>query len=126
VVILSGDHICHMDFDAMLAFHRSKKADMTVGMMVVPKEQIHQFGAGITNADGRIVEWEEKPEVPKTNLASKGIYLFDRKYLLATLTRQRNEIDFGVHILPWAIDNDDVFVYPFYGYWRAVGTIQAY
>lgn len=126
VIILSGDHIYHMDFDAMLAFHRSKKADVTVGMMVVPMEQIHQFGAGITNDDGRIVEWEEKPEVPRTNLASMGIYVFNRKYLLASLARSKDEIDFGMHILPWAIDNDNVFAYPFYGYWRDVGTIQAY
>jgi glucose-1-phosphate adenylyltransferase len=126
VIILSGDHIYHMDFDAMLAFHRAKKADVTVGMMVVPMDQIHQFGAGITNDDGRIVDWEEKPEVPKTNLASMGIYVFNRRYLLATLARSRDEIDFGMHILPWAIDNDNVFAYPFYGYWRDVGTIQAY
>ncbi len=126
VLILSGDHIYHMDFDAMLEFHRSKQADVTVGMMVVPREQIHQFGAGITNDDGRIVEWEEKPEVPKTNLASMGIYVFSRDYLLNSLGRSRDEIDFGMHILPWAIDNDNVFAYPFYGYWRDVGTIQAY
>ncbi|MGI9537082.1 MAG: glucose-1-phosphate adenylyltransferase family protein [Desulfocapsaceae bacterium] len=126
VVILSGDHIYHMDFDAMLEFHRAKKADVTVGMMVVPMEQIHQFGAGITNDDGRIVDWEEKPEVPKTNLASMGIYVFNRNYLLRSLARSGNEIDFGMHILPWAIENDNVFAYPFYGYWRDVGTIQAY
>ncbi len=126
VVILSGDHIYHMDFDAMLAFHRSKNADVTVGMMVVPKEQIHQFGAGITNDDGRIVDWEEKPEVPKTNLASMGIYVFNREYLLTSLARSKDEIDFGMHILPWGIENDNVFAYPFYGYWRDVGTIQAY
>lgn len=126
VIILSGDHIYHMDFDAMLAFHRAKKADVTVGMMVVPMEQIHQFGAGVTNDDGRIVEWEEKPEVARTNLASMGIYVFNRKYLLASLARSKDEIDFGMHILPWAIENDDVFAYPFYGYWRDVGTIQAY
>ncbi len=126
VVILSGDHIYHMDFDAMLAFHRSKRADVTVAMMVVPKEQIHQFGAGIANQDGRIVDWEEKPEVPKTNLASMGIYVFNRDYLLSSLARSKGEVDFGMHILPWAIDNDNVFAYPFYGYWRDVGTIQAY
>jgi len=126
VVILSGDHIYRMDFEAMLAFHRAKKADVTVGMMVVPLEQIHQFGAGVTNSDGRIVEWEEKPEVPRTNLASMGIYVFNRKYLMASLARSRDEIDFGMHILPWAIENDNVFAYPFYGYWRDVGTIQAY
>ena len=126
VVILSGDHIYHMDFDAMCAYHRSKKADVTVGMMVVPKSQIHQFGAGITNEENRIVDWEEKPQTPKTNLASMGIYVFDREYLLKTLARDKAEIDFGMHILPWAIDNDNVFAYPFYGYWRDVGTIQAY
>ena len=126
VVILSGDHIYHMDFDAMLEFHRAKKADVTVGMMVVPMEQIHQFGAGITNDDGRIVDWEEKPEVPKTNLASMGIYVFTRDYLLKSLARSGSEIDFGMHILPWAIEYDNVFAYPFYGYWRDVGTIQAY
>ncbi|HBH30025.1 MAG: glucose-1-phosphate adenylyltransferase [Desulfofustis sp. PB-SRB1] len=126
VVILSGDHIYHMDFYAMLEYHRAKKADVTVGMMVVPKEQIHQFGAGITNNDNRIVEWEEKPEVARTNLASMGIYVFDTQYLLNSLARNKDEIDFGMHILPWAIDNDNVFAYPFYGYWRDVGTIQAY
>lgn len=126
VLILSGDHIYHMDFAAMIEYHRSKKADVTVGMMVVPKSQIHQFGAGITNQDNRIVDWEEKPAVPRTNLASMGIYVFDQKYLLKTLARDKNEIDFGMHILPWAIDNDNVFAYPFYGYWRDVGTIQAY
>ncbi|NNK94403.1 MAG: glucose-1-phosphate adenylyltransferase [Desulfobacterales bacterium] len=126
VVILSGDHIYHMDFAVMLEYHRSKKADITVGMMVVPKEQIHQFGAGIVNTDNRIVDWEEKPQVPRTNLASMGIYIFDRSYLLRSLARDKAEIDFGMHILPWAIENDNVFAYPFYGYWRDVGTIQAY
>lgn len=126
VLILSGDHIYHMDFDVMLEYHRSKKADVTVGMMVVPKSEIHQFGAGIINNDNRIVEWEEKPQVPRTNLASMGIYIFDRNYLLRTLARNKAEVDFGMHILPWAIENDNVFAYPFYGYWRDVGTIQAY
>jgi len=125
-LILSGDHIYHMDFDAMIAFHRQQKADVTVGMMVVPKSQIHQFGAGIVNKENRIVEWEEKPKVPRTNLASMGIYVFTTKYLLETLSRDRNEPDFGMHILPRAIANDQVFAYPFYGYWRDVGTIQAY
>ncbi|RKX75168.1 MAG: glucose-1-phosphate adenylyltransferase [Spirochaetes bacterium] len=126
VVILSGDHIYYMDFEVMLEYHRAKKADVTVGMMVVPKSEIHQFGAGITNADNRIVDWEEKPEIPRTNLASMGIYVFDREYLLRALARDKDEIDFGMHILPWAIENDNVFAYPFYGYWRDVGTIQSY
>jgi glucose-1-phosphate adenylyltransferase len=126
VVLLSGDHIYNMDFYAMLEYHRYKKADVTVGMMVVPMSEIHQFGAGITDDDNRIIDWEEKPKHPKTNLASMGIYVFDYKYLLDSLYRDREEVDFGMHILPRAIDNDNVFAYPFYGYWRDVGTIQSY
>lgn len=126
VLILSGDHIYHMDFDVMLEYHRSKKADVTVAMMVVPKSEIHQFGAGITDNNNRIIEWEEKPAVARTNLASMGIYVFDRNYLLDALARDKNESDFGMHILPHAIEHDNVFAYPFYGYWRDVGTIQAY
>lgn len=126
VIILSGDHIYHMDFDAMVEYHRSKKADVTIAMMVVPKSEIHHFGAGITDKNDRIIDWEEKPKEPKTNLASMGIYIFDYQYLLDTLIRDPSEVDFGMHILPNAIANDNVFAYPFYGYWRDVGTIQAY
>jgi glucose-1-phosphate adenylyltransferase len=126
VVILSGDHIYHMDFDAMLSYHQHKRADITVGMMVVPKRDIHQFGAGIIDNENRIVDWEEKPKVPRTNLASMGIYVFDTKYLLRTLARDRKEVDFGMDIIPRAINEDRVYAYPFYGYWRDVGTIQSY
>lgn len=126
LVILSGDHIYRMDLDDMLEFHRRKKADVTIAMMVVPKEDIHQFGTGITNDEGRIVEWEEKPEVPRTNLASMGIYVFDTDYLLQLLGEDRAEVDFGMHLIPKAIERDDVFAYPFHDYWRDVGTIQSY
>lgn len=126
VVILSGDHIYLMDFEAMITYHRHKRADVTIGMMVVPKKDIHQFGAGIVDCHNRIVDWEEKPKEPRTNLASMGIYVFDTKYLLDTLGRDKKEVDFGMHIMPRAIADDQVFAYPFYGYWRDVGTIQAY
>ena len=126
VVILSGDHIYHMDFDAMIQYHRHKNADVTIGMMVVPKSEIHQFGAGIVNRENRIIDWEEKPRIPRTNLASMGIYVFDTDYLLRTLARDKKEIDFGMHIIPHAIEEDRVFAYPFYGYWRDVGTVQSY
>lgn len=126
IILLSGDHIYRMDFDDMLQFHRRKNADVTIGMMVVPESEIHQFGAGITNDEGRIVEWEEKPKVPRTNLASMGIYVFNTDYLLAVLAQDREEIDFGMHIIPRAIDQDKVFAYPFHGYWRDVGTLQSY
>ncbi|MFO7606587.1 MAG: sugar phosphate nucleotidyltransferase [Desulfurivibrionaceae bacterium] len=126
VVILSGDHIYRMDLEKMIEFHRRKEADVTVAMMVVPLDQIHQFGTGITDDEGRIVEWEEKPQKPRTNLASMGIYVFDTEYLLATLARNRLEIDFGIHIIPRAIAQDNIFAYPFEEYWRDVGTVQAF
>jgi glucose-1-phosphate adenylyltransferase len=126
VVVLSGDHIYRMDFDAMLSYHQHKRADVTIGMMVVPKRDIHQFGTGIIDNENRIVDWEEKPKVPRTNLASMGIYVFDTKYLLRTLAQDRKEADFGHDIIPRAINEDRVYAYPFYGYWRDVGTIQSY
>jgi len=126
VLILSGDHIYRMDFDDMIESHRRKKADVTIAMMEVPLEQIHQFGAGVTDEDGRIVEWEEKPEIPRTNLASMGIYVFDTEYLLNLLAEDKREIDFGMHLVPKAVARDRVYAYPFRGYWRDVGTIQAY
>jgi len=126
VIILSGDHIYRMDLNAMLSYHQHKQADVTIGMMVVPKSEIHQFGAGIVDNQNRIIDWEEKPKEPKTNLASMGIYIFDTQYLLKTLARDKKEIDFGMDIIPHSIKNDKVFAYPFYGYWRDVGTIQSY
>jgi len=126
LVILSGDHIYHMDLAGMLEFHRRRQADITVAMMVVPREQIHQFGAGITDEAGRIVEWEEKPKVPRTDLASMGIYVFNTDYLLDRLERDKSAMDFGMDIIPGAVTADRVFAYPFRGYWRDVGTIQAY
>jgi glucose-1-phosphate adenylyltransferase len=126
ILVLSGDHIYQMDLNAMIEFHRQKNADITVGMMIVPESQIHQFGSGITNDEGRIVEWEEKPKVPRTNLASMGIYVFKTEYLLNLLAEDKDMVDFGIHLIPKAITRDNVFAYPFEGYWRDVGTIQAY
>lgn len=126
ILILSGDHIYQMDLYAMIEFHRRKSADISIGMMIVPKSQVHQFGTGITNAEGRIVEWEEKPKVPRTNLASMGIYVFETEYLLHLLAEDREMVDFGMHLIPKAIARDNVFAYPFEGYWRDAGTIQAY
>ena len=126
ILLLSGDHIYQMDFDAMIQFHRAKKAELTIGMMVVPESEIHQFGAGIANSEGRIIDWEEKPKKARTNLASMGIYIFDTEYLVSLLVENRDEADFGMHLIPRAIARDNVFAYPFTGYWRDVGTIQAY
>jgi glucose-1-phosphate adenylyltransferase len=126
VLLLSGDHIYRMDFHRMIQFHRRKKADVTIGMMKVDMKDIHQFGTGIIDSEERIVEWEEKPEKPRTDLASMGIYVFDTDYLLSLLAENKAEIDFGMHLIPKAIERDNVFAFPFQGYWRDVGTVQAY
>jgi glucose-1-phosphate adenylyltransferase len=126
VIILSGDHIYSMDLEDMLQVHRRKEADMTVATMVVPREQIKEFGTAITDSDGRIVEWEEKPAQPRTELASMGIYVINTAYLLHTLETYRTDMDFGMDMIPRAITADRVYAYPFRGYWRDVGTIQAY
>lgn len=125
LLLLSGDHIYYMNYRAMVRFHQQKKADLTVAMMTVPMDQVRYFGTAITDQKGRIVEWEEKPEVPRTNLASMGIYVFKTSYLLSVLEAS-HEHDFGKDIIPLAIRQNLVYAYPFHGYWRDVGTIDAY
>ncbi len=125
VLILSGDHIYKMDYAALLDFHEQRHADLTIGMMTVPREETHHFGIGITGEAGQIIEWEEKPQNARSDLASMGIYAFETEYLLRIL-RSESEHDFGKHIIPAAIAGDRVFAYRFSGYWRDVGTLRAY
>ncbi len=125
VLILSGDHVYYMDYKDMVAHHRARGAKVTVAMMTVPWEQTHQFGIGILNDDGRIVDWEEKPKEARSNLASMGIYVFDTDYLLKSL-KATDEVDFGHHILPKAMADGELYGFIFHGYWRDVGTVHAY
>jgi glucose-1-phosphate adenylyltransferase len=125
ILILSGDHIYKMDYSQLIEFHNKNKADLTIGMMPVPWEDTGHFGIAITDEQNRIVEWEEKPEKARNNLASMGIYVFNTKYLLSTL-RSHREHDFGKNIIPAAVILDKVCAYPFEGYWRDVGTLKAY
>jgi glucose-1-phosphate adenylyltransferase len=125
VLVLSGDHIYHMDYRSMLRFHHDHSAKVTISMIEVPWEETHQFGTGVINEQYRIVDWEEKSPQARSNLASMGIYVFDRDYLVELLEATK-EIDFGYHIIPNALQEGNVFAYPFHGYWRDVGTTQAY
>ena len=125
VLILSGDHIYSMDYRPLIDFHRLRRAKVTIGMLEVPWEETHNFGVGIINEESKIIDWEEKPKKARSNFASMGIYVFDRNYLV-TMLRKTKEEDFGHHIIPKAIQEGSVFAYPFHGYWRDVGTIQAY
>ncbi len=125
VLILSGDHIYCMDYAPLVRFHRDRKAHVTVGMLPVPWEETQHFGVGIVDHRDRIIGWQEKPRTARSNLASMGIYVFDRKYLVRTL-HETKEADFGQHIMPKALSEAKVYGYAFHGYWRDAGTIQAY
>jgi len=125
VLVLSGDHVYCMDYRPLVAFHRERKAQVTIGMLPVPWEETRHFGIGIVDKENRLIEWEEKPRKARSNLASMGIYVFDRAYLVETLTSTKQE-DFGKHIIPKALAEVEVYAYRFDGYWRDVGTVQAY
>ena len=129
VLILSGDHIYKMDYEVMLDYHKANHADVTIACMPVPIEEASRFGVMITDGNGRITEFEEKPEHPRSNLASMGIYIFSWKALKESLTALKDQpsCDFGKHILPYCRDNGKrLFAYEFNGYWKDVGTLGSY
>jgi len=125
VLVLSGDHIYHMNYEPMIRFHQERKADLTIATMKVPPEDTRHFGIAIIEEDGRIVDWEEKPVEARSNLASMGIYVFSTERLIDAL-RQSKGNDFGNHIIPTLREAGRVYAYPFEGYWKDVGTLQAY
>ena len=129
VLILSGDHIYKMDYEVMLDYNKANKADVTIACMPVPIEEASRFGVMITDGAGRITEFEEKPEHPRSNLASMGIYIFSWKTLKESLMALKDQpnCDFGKHILPYCRDNGKrLFAYEFNGYWKDVGTLGSY
>ena len=131
VLILSGDHIYTMDYSKMLDVHRANKADATIGVFEVPWDEAPRFGIMNTDSvDGRIIEFEEKPPQPKSNLASMGIYIFNREFLSRYLkddaAKENSEHDFGKNIIPAMLnDNARLYSYAFEGYWKDVGTIES-
>ena len=129
VLILSGDHIYKMDYEEMLDYHKEKKADLTIAVMPVPMEEASRFGIMVTDDDMRITDFQEKPKVPKSNLASMGIYIFTWRVLREALLSMKDqpECDFGKHIIPYCFDkNRNLSAYEFSGYWKDVGTLGSY
>lgn len=124
-LILSGDHIYHMDYSRMVNFHKNQAADLTIAMMRVPQEVTHHFGIAVSDEMGRLLEWQEKPKQAKSNLASMGIYVFNYDFLLHCL-RNIPGNDFGHDVITRVIKTHRIFAFPFEGYWRDVGTLQAY
>ena len=129
VLILSGDHIYKMDYEVMLDFHKKNKADVTIAVMPVPMEEASRFGIMITDEERRIVDFEEKPEKPRSNLASMGIYIFSWKVLRDALIAQADQpnLDFGKHVIPYCHSQQDrLFAYEYNSYWKDVGTLNSY
>ena len=130
VLILSGDHIYKMDYDDMLTYHKKFNADATIAVIEVPMKEASRFGIMNTNDTGRIVEFEEKPAEPKSNLASMGIYIFTwkllREMLVADMANDNSNHDFGKDIIPTLLNNGgNLYAYKFKGYWKDVGTIDS-
>ncbi|WP_419984222.1 glucose-1-phosphate adenylyltransferase [Aerococcus viridans] len=127
VLILSGDHIYKMDYAPMLAAHKANGADCTVAVKPVPMNEASRFGIMNADGEGKIVEFEEKPENPKSNLASMGIYIFTWGKLREYLTQDPEGMeDFGQNVIPAYLSNDEkLFAYLFDGYWKDVGTIDS-
>ena len=129
VLILSGDHIYKMDYEVMLDFHKAHGADVSIAVMPVPMEEASRFGIVVADDNGKILEFQEKPKEPKSNLASMGIYIFTWQALkeaLVTLQDQSN-CDFGKHVIPYCHEKGETLVaYEYNGYWKDVGTLGSY
>ena len=126
VLILSGDHIYKMDYSDMLEQHKAKNSDVTIAVMEIDWDEANRFGIMNTKEDLSIYEFEEKPEQPKSNLASMGIYIFNWKTLKNYFDLEETYIDFGKNLIPKMLeDNISMYAYEFNGYWRDVGTIES-
>ncbi len=130
VLVISGDHIYKMNYDAMLSFHKEQQADATIAVIEVKWEEASRFGIMSVDEDHRVTEFAEKPKEPKSNLASMGIYIFNwsvlKTYLLQDEANPDSSNDFGKDVIPSML-NEGVRVkaYPFEGYWKDVGTVQS-
>ncbi len=130
VLILSGDHVYKMNYAKMLDFHKSNNADVSIAVIDVPIKEASRFGILSVNEDGSICEFEEKPDDPKSTLASMGIYVFTydtlRKYLINDAFDASSSHDFGKNIIPEMLKKKaKMYAYAFEGYWRDIGTVES-
>ena len=130
LLVLAADHVYNMDYRPMLAFHELSGADVTVGVVSMPRQQARHFGTVTVDSNNRIIDFAEKADHPSTDLVSMGIYIFSVKTLIDRLSEDACDSasphDFGYRILPRAVTCDSVFAYRFDGFWRDIGTIEAY
>ena len=129
LLILSGVHIYKMDYEVMLDYHKANNADITIAAMPVPIEEASRFGILITDETNRITEFEEKPPVPRSNLASMGIYIFSWPVLKEALIKMKDEpgCDLGKRIIAYCHGKGErIYAYEYNGYWKDVGTLGSY
>lgn len=128
VLILSGDHIYKMNYDWMLKEHIKNNASLTIATKEIPIEETSRFGIFEVDSNNMITSFEEKPQNPRSNIASMGIYIFNTEYLLRYIENAKEEeLDFGKHVIPEMLNaNERVFISPFNGYWMDVGTYDSY
>ncbi len=131
VLILSGDHIYKMDYSDMIEFHRKSKAEATLAITRLPREELQDFGTVTVDKDYRITDFQEKVKEPKSDLVSMGVYCFQKDFLFSCLEedaqRRSSKHDFGRNIFPQLVaGNCQLFAYNFEGYWRDVGSVRSY
>ena len=130
VLVLAGDHVYKMNYDKLIAFHREKEADVTVAVHGMTPEEASRFGNVVLDENARVMSFHEKPKAPVSNLGSMGVYVFNKDVLIEQLLSDAQHIesshDFGRDIVPGLMEEMQVFGYRFEGYWRDVGTIEAY
>ncbi|MDR7869669.1 MAG: glucose-1-phosphate adenylyltransferase [Tissierellaceae bacterium] len=131
VLVLSGDHIYKMDYSELLAYHKEKDADVTIAVIEVSWEEASRFGIVNIDENNRIVEFDEKPPVPKNNMASMGIYMFSwselKNYLVLDGKDESSDHDFGKNVLPKMLSHGkSMYAWNFKGYWKDVGTVRSY
>ncbi len=125
IVVLAGDHIYKMDYQPFVAAHRRRRADVTIAVRRVPLAEASRMGILAMDETNRVIEWQEKPKQPKSDLASMGVYVFSRKALLRFLSEDR--VDFGADVIPAMLEaGARVYGYRYAGYWQDVGTIQSF
>ena len=130
VLILSGDHIYKTRYNEMIELHKKTGADATISVIEVDPKEASRFGIMAVDAKDRIVEFQEKPKNPKSNLASMGVYCFSwkvlRRYLKDDAKQEDSDHDFGKNIIPTMLeDGRKMQAYRFQGYWRDVGTLAS-
>jgi glucose-1-phosphate adenylyltransferase len=129
VLILSGDHIYNMDYRDFIRFRTESGMPAALGVAEVPLTMCREFGIATVDSKGFIKKFEEKPESTSSNLASMGIYVFEKDFLIRTLDRMRKRIsnlDFGMHVIPELVKKEKISAYRFGGYWLDIGTLRSY